>query len=156
MGFSAGGHLCADLVARFAAPVYRPVDAADGLSARPLIAAPIYPVVSMTLPLAHAGSRKNLIGESPTPELERDHSPHLNIKPNSPPCFLCHAEDDPTVAVENTLLMRAALKARKIPVETHLFTEGGHGFGMRRVMGKPASVWPELFLAWARIRGAMA
>jgi acetyl esterase/lipase len=156
MGFSAGGHLCADLVARFDAPVYRAVDAADRLSARPLVAAPIYPVVSMAAPDAHAGSRRNLIGESPTPELERAHSPHLNIRPNSPPCFLCHAEDDPTVPVENSLLLRAALKAHGIKVETHLFTEGGHGFGMRRVMGKPAAVWPDLFLAWARVRGVMS
>jgi len=73
MGFSAGGHVCSDLLARFAAPVYAPVDAVDRLSARPDIAAPIYPVVSMTFPVAHAGSRKNLIGEKASPELERAH-----------------------------------------------------------------------------------
>ena len=44
------------------------MDAADRLSARPDFAAPIYPVVSMTLPTAHAGSRKNLIGENASPE----------------------------------------------------------------------------------------
>ena len=42
---------------------------------------------------------------------------------------------------------------QKIPVETHLFTEGGHGFGLTRAAGKPASVWPDLFLAWAKMRG---
>jgi acetyl esterase/lipase len=155
MGFSAGGHVCADLVARFAAPVYRPVDRADALSARPFVAAPIYPVISMTAPFAHAGSRKNLIGENAGAELERAHSPHLNLPSNPPPCFLVHAEDDTSVPVENTLLFREALKARKAPVETHLFTEGGHGFGLRRAMGKPAAAWPDLFLAWARTRGVM-
>ena len=55
MGFSAGGHLCADLLTRFAARVYQPVDAADRLSARPDLAAPIYPVVSMTLPARPCG-----------------------------------------------------------------------------------------------------
>src|SRR3712207_4243676 len=100
MGFSAGGHLCADLLPRFARPVYAPVDAADRLSARPDLAAPIYPVVSMTLPTAHAGSRKNLIGEHAAPALERAHSPHLNITAQAPPTFLCHAEDDATVPVE--------------------------------------------------------
>jgi hypothetical protein len=38
-------------------------------------------------------------------------------------------------------------------VETHLFTEGGHGFGLTRAQGKPASAWPDLFLAWAKMRG---
>ena len=155
MGFSAGGHLCADLAARFDAAIYKPVDAADRLSARPLVAAPIYPVISMTAPVAHAGSRKNLVGEGASPERERAHSPNLNVKPNSPPCFLVHAEDDSAVPVENSLLFRAALKAAKVPVEMHLFAEGGHGFGMRRAMGKPASVWPDLFLAWARVRGVV-
>src|SRR3546814_16123581 len=57
MGFSAGGHVCADLATRFARVVYDPVDASDRLSARPFVAAPIYPVQSMPAPLAHTGSR---------------------------------------------------------------------------------------------------
>ncbi|WP_164212764.1 alpha/beta hydrolase, partial [Stenotrophomonas maltophilia] len=60
-------------------------------------------------------------------------------------CFLCHAEDDATVPVQNTIALRAALKAAGVPVETHLFEEGGHGFGWGpRTMGKPAHAWPEL------------
>src|SRR3546814_2021176 len=45
MGFSAGGHVCADLATRFARVVYDPVDASDRLSARPFVAAPIYPEI---------------------------------------------------------------------------------------------------------------
>ncbi len=114
MGFSAGGHVCADLLARFAAPVYRPADAADRLSARPDFAAPIYPVVSMSAPSAHAGSRRNLIGQDASPERERAHSPHLHVTANAPPCFLLHAEDDSSVPVENTLLLRSALRAKGV------------------------------------------
>lgn len=150
MGFSAGGHLCADLATRFDAKIQDGVDKTDTLSARPMAAAPIYPVISMTRPMAHAGSRRNLIGEQAGPELERAHSPHLQVKANTPPCFLVHAEDDASVLVENSLLFRQALKDKGITVETHLFREGGHGFAMRRVIGKPAGAWPELFLAWAR------
>jgi acetyl esterase/lipase len=153
MGFSAGGHLCADLVARFATKTYDPVDAADALSARPMIAAPIYPVVSMDLSVAHAGSRQALLGPNPSPALIAAHSPDRNITPASPPCFLCAAEDDATVPVENSLLLHAALRAAKVPAELHLFAEGGHGFGLRGVTGKPAAVWPELFVAWAKSRG---
>jgi acetyl esterase/lipase len=153
MGFSAGGHLCADLATRFAAPTYDLVDEADLLSARPMFAAPVYPVISMTLPIAHAGSRELLIGKHASPELERAHSPQHNVPSNAPPCFLVHAEDDASVVVENSLEFRAALRAQGIPVETHLFTHGGHGFGLRYVMGKPAAAWPELFVRWSQSMG---
>lgn len=152
MGFSAGGHVCADLLARFAAPVYAPVDDADRLSARPDIAAPIYPVVSMTLPIAHAGSRDNLLGENATPEMERAHSPNLNIAADAPPAFLLHAEDDPVVPVRNTLVLREALLAQHLPVETHLFPEGGHGFGLRLSRGHSVEGWEEIFWAWGTKR----
>ena len=153
MGFSAGGHVCADLLARFAVPVYAPVDEADRLSARPDLAAPIYPVVSMTLPTAHAGSRKNLVGEDASPERERAHSPHLHMTADAPPAFLLHAEDDPSVPVANTLLLRQALLARKVPVETHLFADGGHGFGLRLSRGKSVEGWQDIFWAWAAKKG---
>jgi len=149
MGFSAGGHVCADLLTRFAVPAYAPVDAADRLHARPNAAAPIYPVVSMSAPLAHAGSRRNLIGENATPELERAHSPHLHVPADAPPCFLLHAEDDASVPVANTLLLREALRARNVASETHLFPDGGHGFGLRLARGHSVEHWPALFNAWA-------
>lgn len=153
MGFSAGGHLCCDLTARFATSTYKAVDKADSLSARPFLSAPIYPVQSMSLPIAHAGSRELLIGKNASAELERTHSPYLNVPDNAPPVFLVHAEDDDVVPVENSLLFRAALRAKKVAVETHLFTHGGHGFGLRKAIGKPAEAWPELFLAWAKTQG---
>ena len=150
MGFSAGGHLCADLLTRFATRTYDPVDAADALSARPAAAAPIYPVISMTAPTAHAGSRELLIGKNASVELERAHSPHLNVPADAPPTFLVHAEDDGAVPVENALLLRAALRAKGVAVDTHLFSRGGHGFGLRNTTGKPVAVWPELFVGWAK------
>lgn len=153
MGFSAGGHVCTDLIARFAHNTYAPVDDADALSPRPYLGAPIYPVQSMHLPVAHPGSRELLIGKDAGAALESAHSPAENVAADSPPCFLVHAEDDDVVPVDNTLQFRAALKAKGIAVETHLFTNGGHGFGIRRVVGKPAGVWPELFVNWARTQG---
>lgn len=156
MGFSAGGHLSADLAVRHGRKVYAPVDAADALDARPILAAPIYPVVSMDPAFAHMGSRTQLIGKNPNAEMAAEHSPERQVSADTPPCFLCHAEDDATVPVQNTLALRAALKAAKVPVETHLFEQGGHGFGWGRfTQGKPAHAWPELFLAWARGHGLL-
>ncbi len=156
MGFSAGGHLCADLMTRFEARVYDPVDAADRLSARPDAAAPIYPVVSMTAPTAHAGSRKNLIGETASPELERAHTPSFNVPANAPPAFLLHAEDDDSVVVENTLMLRAALRERNIATETHLYADGEHGFGLRLAKGKTVEGWEHLFHRWGQGQGLWA
>ena len=156
MGFSAGGHVCADLLARYAAPVYRPVDASDRLSARPDFAAPIYPVVSMSAPAAHAGSRRNLIGQDASPERERAHSPHLHVTAGAPPCFLLHAEDDASVPVENSLLLRAALRAKGVRTQMHLFPDGGHGFGLRLARGKSVEGWEALFWDWGRKQGLFA
>ena len=153
LGFSAGGHLCADLATRFATATYDPVDEADMLSARPLLAAPIYPVISMTAPVAHMTAREHLLGTNPSAELERRHSPQFNVSDSTPPCFLVHAEDDASVPVANTLEFRAALRAAGIAVETHLFAHGGHGFGLRKAAGKPAALWPELFVNWSRSVG---
>lgn len=153
IGFSAGGHVCADLGARFAAQTYAATDAADRLSPRPDFAAPLYPVVSMRPPVAHMGSRERLLGAAPSADLEQAHSPHENIPLDAPPHFLLHAEDDDVVPVENSLLLRAALKARGVAVETHLFAHGGHGFGLRRTAGKPVAAWPDLLLAWGRSQG---
>jgi acetyl esterase/lipase len=152
-GFSAGGHVAADLGTRFATRTYAPVDAADDLSACPFAVATIYPVISMTAPMAHAGSREELVGKDAPTELERAHSPHLNVPADAPPFFILHAEDDDAVPVENALLLRSGLRKRGIPVETHLFTHGGHGFGLRRALGKPVGAWPELLLAWTRAAG---
>ena len=153
MGFSAGGHVCADLAARFAAKTYDPVDAADRLSAKPHSAAPIYPVVSMDPAVAHPGSRQLLLGNAPSAEAEAAHSPDRNIPTDAPPHFLLHAEDDDSIPVENTLLLHAALRVHKVPVEMHLFANGGHGFGLRKAVGKPVEAWPELWRAWARTVG---
>ncbi|WP_310021105.1 alpha/beta hydrolase [Croceicoccus sp. BE223] len=150
IGFSAGGHLCADLAARFAQPLYVPVDAADQLSARPFCAAPIYPVVKMSGPDAHAGSRLRLLGPEPTIEDERRHAPHLNVTGDTPPHFIVHAEDDSAVPIGNALSLRAALVQAGVPVDTHLFASGGHGFGLGRAAGLPVAIWPEIWLAWAR------
>jgi acetyl esterase/lipase len=153
LGFSAGGHVCGDLATRYDAKVYDPMDAADRLSARPAIAAPIYAVQSMSAPLAHGGSRDMLLGRDPSAEMQRAHSPARNVTAATPPCFMAHAEDDKTVSVENTVEMRAALKAAGVKVETHLFTAGGHGLGLPGPAGELARHWKEMFVTWAQAQG---
>lgn len=153
MGFSAGGHVAGSLSLMFDAPVYEPVDAVDKPSARPDISVLVYPVATMKPPLAHAGSRQLLLGPNPTPELEARWSLETRARPDAPATFLLHAADDVSVPVENSLALEAALRARKVPTEMHIFEEGGHGFGLRFARGKPVEAWPDLVLAWWKRRG---
>ncbi|WP_068090077.1 alpha/beta hydrolase [Novosphingobium rosa] len=155
MGFSAGGHVCSDLAARFDAKVYAPVDDADRHSARPICAAPCYPVMSMHLPVGHSESRKQLLGPNTSQAFEDAHTPSQNLPANPPPHFLLHAEDDKVVNPLNTLMLRDALKAKGARVETHLFEQGGHGFGLRGAVGLPVAIWPQLWLNWAQTTGLL-
>ena len=92
-------------------------------------------------------------GANAMPDLERAHSPHLLVRPDSPPMFLLHAEDDDSVPVGNSLVLREALRVKGVPVEMHLFPDGGHGFGLRLARGKSVENWPALLIGWARYRG---
>jgi acetyl esterase/lipase len=74
-------------------------------------------------------------------------NPSLAPTPQIPPTFLVQAENDYTAHVENSLIYFQALKDAKIPAELHLFTEGGHGFGLRPT-ALPISHWPQLAEMW--------
>lgn len=150
MGFSAGGHLAGTLAMRFDASFG---DADDTVSARPDAAALIYPVATMTRPFAHEGSRLNLIGADPSPEVVSAWSLEAMVRPDMPPVFLMHAEDDPAVPVENALMLYEALRAANHPVALHLFEAGGHGFGLRGIKGTPLETWPDLVAGWGRDKG---
>jgi len=153
MGFSAGGHVAASLTTRFSAKVYDRIDAADDLSAKPNLSALIYPVITMDPTYMHAGSRKQLLGPTPTPEQIALYSPEKQVGADAPPVFLLHAADDPAVPVRNTLEMFVALKVKAIPTEMHVFEEGGHGFGLRFTKDKPVAAWPGLFETFAKRHG---
>jgi acetyl esterase/lipase len=74
-------------------------------------------------------------------------NPSVQPIPELPPTFLVQAENDYTAHVENSLVYFQALKDAKIPAELHLFTLGGHGFGLRPTE-LPISRWPALAEAW--------
>jgi len=152
LGASAGGHLAGLLTAR-ADAAYAAVDAADAMSHRPDLSILLYPVATMAGPDAHAGSRLELLGPTPTPEAVERYSLERMDWTGRPPVFLLHAMDDDAVPVGNSLRLLATLRAAGVPVEAHLFQEGGHGFGIRLIAGKPAAVWPALALAWAARHG---
>src|SRR3546814_14500938 len=83
--------------------------------------------------IAHAGSREKLLGAAPDAAREALYSPERHIRPDQPPLFLLHAEDDDVVKVENSVRLRAATRASGAPCESHLFERGGNSSAERRV-----------------------
>ncbi|MEW6235351.1 MAG: alpha/beta hydrolase [Candidatus Omnitrophota bacterium] len=130
LGFSAGGHLAAAISTHFDKRLYSAVDAADKESCRPDFAVALYPGHML---------------ENTTKEFELN--PKIPVTSSTPPTFLLQAEDDPVDDVENSLVYYAALKKAGIPVEMHLYAQGGHAFGLRRTEF-PITGWPQLMETW--------
>jgi acetyl esterase/lipase len=64
-----------------------------------------------------------------------------------PPTFLVQAENDYTAHVENVLVYFEALKNARVPAELHVYTLGGHGFGLGS-KELPVSNWSSLAETW--------
>jgi acetyl esterase/lipase len=150
LGFSAGGHLSAAISNHFDHRLYPPVDAADKESCRPDFAVPIYPG-HLTLHGAEwdasQGNKKFAIPHAPTVDPELTLNPDLHITKQTPPTFLLQNEDDHVDGVDQALAYYIALKNAGVPVEMHLYAQGGHAFGLRRTR-LPVSTWPQLVDTW--------
>ncbi len=153
VGFSAGGHLAADLAVSHDEQVYRRIDAADGLSARPAYLGLVYPVTTLVDAGANSRSMDVLLGPGATLAQQQARSPLLRVTKSAPPSFLVHAMDDGTVPEWHSLRWVDAVGALGLPVESHVFSEGGHGFGLHLARDLPGSRWPELFGLWLRKHG---
>ncbi|MER2196346.1 alpha/beta hydrolase [Methylobacterium brachiatum] len=152
LGFSAGGHLMGETAVGTANDLYAPVDEADALPVRPVLAGLIYPVITMRKPFDRTATRRILVGDEVTPFEMKTYSVDLQVGPETPPTFLVQAIDDPVAVADHPLLMFTALRKARVPAELHLFERGGHGFGLG-APGTPAAAWPGLFLAWIRLHG---
>jgi acetyl esterase/lipase len=130
MGFSAGGHLASTLGTHFDYGNPAVTDSVEKLSCRPDFMILMYPVISFTDSSVHKGSREALLGKNPDPELVKYYSNELQVKEDTPPAFIALADNDTEVPAENSILMYRALRAKRIPAELHIVTEGEHGFGL--------------------------
>ncbi|MDB5458213.1 MAG: alpha/beta hydrolase [Caulobacter sp.] len=152
LGFSAGGHVAGRLATRFAHDAYAPVDRLDALPTKPMAAGLFYPVATLRAPYAHASSLRELLGATPTEAQRAAVSLEVDVPADMPPTFIAAAADDKVVPVENSLLLYAALRARKIPSELHVFEVGGHGFGLKGPDGQ-LHPWPTLLTAFLHRHG---
>ena len=152
MGFSAGGHLASTLGTHFDNGDPNATDSVERQSSRPDFMVLIYPVITMSKPIMHKGSRNRLIGENADSSLAKLYSNELQVTKETPPTFLLHSTDDKTVPVENSLLFYDALKDNGVPVEMHIYPKGGHGFGLALDKGYLAN-WSDLLVDWLRNLG---
>ncbi len=152
MGFSAGGHLASTAATWFDEGTEGAADLVERMSSRPDLAILCYPVITMHAPSGHAGSRRNLLGENPTPELVDRLSSERQVTSRTPPTFLFHTADDASVPVENSLLFAAALRRANVPYELHVYQSGRHGVGLAKDHPTLGS-WPGLLASWLRSHG---
>ena len=102
----------------------------------------------------HAGSKANLLGDNPSPELVKNLSNELMVTPETPPCFVWHTVEDPVVPVENSLMFAEALRKAKVPFELHLYEKGNHGIGLAGPPdGKNLHPWTNDLAHWLKERG---
>jgi acetyl esterase/lipase len=137
LGFSAGGHLVADISTHFTRRAYRRVDAADDVSCRPDFAVAVYP--------GH-------MTEHTTRQWELN--PLVPVGAQTPTTFLVQAEDDNVDGVKQALTYYIALKKAGVPVEMHLYAHGGHAFGLRPTK-LPITHWPALVETWLGTIGVL-
>jgi acetyl esterase/lipase len=149
MGFSAGGHLASTLGTHFDYGETYATDVVERISCRPDFMVLVYPVITMTKPFMHKGSRNALIGENPEKVLAEKYSNELQVTEETPPTFIVHAGDDKAVPVENSLVFYKALVDDDVPAEMHIYPNGGHGFSLAINKGYLAG-WTDACITWIR------
>ena len=141
MGSSAGGHLASTLLTHFDLGKPDAADPTEKESSRPDLGILCYAVITMGQ-FTHQGSRNNLFGNNASPELIRELSNELQVKPTTPPCFIWHTYEDTAVPVENSLHFAESLRKAGIPFDLHIYENGQHGIGLGSPKYDPAKWHP--------------
>ena len=126
MGFSAGGHLAAMVSNNFLKRTYPAIT--DKVSCRPDYCLLVYPAY--------------LDGEN------FQLAPELKVSSATPPTMLIQAEDDKSY-INSSIFYYYALKEAGVPAWMHLYSQGGHGYGLRDT-GASVNEWPDRAEDWFR------
>jgi len=153
-GFSAGGHLASTAGTHFNVGDSQATDTIDRMSCRPDFLILGYPVITMSDPFTHAGSRRNLLGDKPDPKLVEEFSNEKQVTDKTPPTFLFHTTADTAVPAENSAMFYLALRKAKVPAELHIYEPGKHGVGLASKDDVLAN-WPDRLAAWLKGRGLL-
>ena len=134
LGFSAGGHLSALACTNFEKRSYDAIDDVDQLSCRPDFGVLVYPAYL-------------------TADKTQELSPQLPLSKETPPIFIIGASDDHVTNIGSPVLY-LALKKAGVSTELHLYSVGGHGFGLRPSI-RPCSTWPARCEEWMKSQGLL-
>jgi dipeptidyl aminopeptidase/acylaminoacyl peptidase len=127
-------------------------DAVDRVGSRPDFAILGYPVISLSEPWTHQGSRTMLLGEKAEATLARRQSTDTLVTSSTPPTFLFHTNADTAVPVENSVYYFLALRKAGVAAEMHIFKDGAHGAGMP-MNDSALSEWPKVLSNWMKASG---
>jgi acetyl esterase/lipase len=143
MGFSAGGHLVADVSTHYKERAYPVSDEADRTSCRPDFVISFFP------------GHMQFHSKGPY-----EINSTLPFDSNTPTTFILQAGNDPVDTIQNSLLYYIALKKAGVPAEYHVYAEGGHAFGYKKSSqnipnwnGLPIAEWPHLVERWLQTIG---
>ena len=152
MGFSAGGYMAAAAGTLFDEGDPDAEDPIRRVSCRSDFIVPVYPLISLKLQGSRpAGLIERMLGRNVNDKLIGEYSLDTRITSQTPPAFLVHAHDD-GLSVEHSIRFYLALRKVNVPAELHVYSKGGHGFGMRQ-RGRPVSTWRERWLEWMESEG---
>jgi acetyl esterase/lipase len=153
MGFSAGGHLASTAVTHFDDGDPKATDPVARMGCRPDFGILVYPVVTMA-DKTHAGSRKNLLGPDPKPEMIKLFSNEAQVTDKTPPAFLAHAVDDKAVPIDNSRNFAEAMQSHHVAVKYLELPSGGHG--LNHYSGPMWDAWQTQSLEWLKSLGFTA
>lgn len=126
MGFSAGAHLSVMASTAYDKRSYLPIDEVDKVSCRPDYCLLVYPAYL---------SGKNF-----------QLAPEIKVTKDVPPTMIIQAEDDKSY-IDSSLFYYYALKQAGVPAWMHLYSNGGHGYGLRDT-GCMVNEWPDRAEDW--------
>jgi acetyl esterase/lipase len=154
IGSSAGGHLASTLLTHFDDGKANDPDPIEREGDKPALGILCYPVITMG-EFAHGGSKLNLLGPNPTPELVNLLSNEKQVTAQTPPCFIFQTWEDQTVKVENSLMFASALRAKGVEFDLHIYQKGHHGLGLGAPWDQPDKMlpWTRDCIYWLTLQG---
>jgi acetyl esterase/lipase len=74
------------------------------------------------------------------------------VQADAPPMFIAAATDDELGLAPASIALYQKWTAAQKPAELHMYTKGGHGFGMRQ-QNLPTDHWIDRFADWLQLEG---
>jgi acetyl esterase/lipase len=134
-GFSAGGQVALIAATNDEQRLYPASDDIDKVSCRPDFLMLCYPW--------------RILADNSLTELK----PEIHISPKTPVTFIAQANNDPGALAEGSALAFLALRRAKVSAELHIYSTGGHGFGLRPNGTQAPGDWPGRAELWLIAQG---